>query len=47
MRSFRVPVFSFGLGEAQQQFAEAAGFAPDMTSVDSVAGGQSAIAVYE
>lgn len=35
------------LGEAQQQFAETAGFAPDMTLVNSVAGSQSAIAVYD
>ena len=35
------------LAEAQQQFAEAAGFAPDMSLVDSVAGAQSAIAIYD
>jgi hypothetical protein len=35
------------LGEAQQQFAETAGFAPDMSLVNSIAGGQSAAAVYD
>jgi hypothetical protein len=35
------------LGEAQQQFAETAGFAPDMSLVNSIAGGQSAVAVYD
>lgn len=35
------------LGEAQQQFAETAGFAPDMSLVNSVGGGQSAIAIYD
>ena len=35
------------LGEAQEQFAEAAGFAPDMSLVNSIAGGQSAIAIYD
>jgi hypothetical protein len=35
------------LGEAQQQFAEAAGFAPDMSLVNSISGGQSAIAIYD
>ena len=35
------------LADAQQQFAETAGFAPDMTLVNSVAGTQSAIAIYD
>jgi hypothetical protein len=35
------------LAEAQQQFAETAGFAPDMSLVNSVAGAQSAIAIYD
>jgi hypothetical protein len=35
------------LAEAQQQFAETAGFAPDMTLVNSISGAQSAIAIYD
>ena len=35
------------LAEAQQQFAETAGFAPDMSLLNSIAGGQSAVAVYD
>jgi hypothetical protein len=35
------------LREAQQQFAVAAGAPPDMALVDSVAGGQSALAIYD
>ena len=35
------------LEEAQQQFAVAAGAPPDMALVDSVAGGQSALAIYD
>ncbi len=35
------------LREAQQQFAVAAGAPPDMALLDSVAGGQSALAIYD
>ena len=35
------------LQEAQQQFADTAGFAPDMSLVNSISGGQSAVAVYD
>lgn len=35
------------LKEAQDQFGAAAGFAPDMTLVDAVAGGNSALALYD
>jgi hypothetical protein len=35
------------LAEAQEQFAETAGFAPDMSLVTSIAGAQSAIAIYD
>jgi hypothetical protein len=35
------------LAEAQQQFAETAGFAPDMSLVNSIAGRQSAIGIYD
>jgi hypothetical protein len=35
------------LAEAQEQFAETAGFAPDMSLVNSIAGAQSAIAIYD
>lgn len=35
------------LAEAQQQFAETAGFAADMPLVNSISGGQSAVAIYD
>src|SRR5690242_7188055 len=35
------------LAEAQHEFADTAGFAPDMSLVSSIAGAQSAIAIYD
>ncbi len=35
------------LGDAQNEFAAAAGFPPDMSLVDSAAGGESALALYD
>jgi hypothetical protein len=35
------------LGDAQQEFAAAAGFPPDMSLIDSAAGGESALALYD
>ncbi len=35
------------LGEAQEEFAGVAGFSPDMSLVESVAGGESVLAVYD